>query len=67
MLDQIQRCYVEIEKLWTKEIRRAAKALENRCVDPSDVGHWKDFHTGLKETIEYWKVWPPVPLVCVPE
>ena len=67
MLDQIQQCYVEIEKFWTKEIRRAATALENRCVDPSDVGHWKNFHTGLKETIEYWKVLLLRLLVCVHE
>jgi hypothetical protein len=51
VLDQIQRCYVEIEKFWTEEIRRAAKALERRCVDPSDVRRWKEFHAGLKETL----------------
>ena len=60
MLCQIRQCYVEMDKFWREEICRAAKALERRCIDPSDVERWKDFHASLKETIDSWKVLLPL-------
>ncbi len=56
MLCQIRQCYVEMDKFWKEEICRAAKALERRRVDPSDVERWNNFHVSLKETIDSWKV-----------
>ena len=51
---------MEIDKFWTEEICRAAKALERRRVDPDDVERWKNFHASLKGTIDSWKVIPLV-------
>jgi hypothetical protein len=56
VLNQVQRCYVEMGKFWVEEIRRAAKALEKCCVDLGDVEYWRGIHASLKETLEYWKV-----------
>jgi len=56
VLGEIKRCYMELDKFWTEEIRRAVKALETRRVDPDDVERWRGFKTSLEETIESWKV-----------
>ena len=64
VLDQIRQCYVEMDKFWREEICHAAKALEMRRVDPSDVERWKNFHASLKETIASWKVLPLVLSLC---
>lgn len=59
VLCQVLQCYVEMDKFWREEICHAAKALERRRVDPSDVERWKNFHASLKETIDSWKSRPP--------
>ena len=64
MLGQIRRCYLEMDKFWREEICHAAKALEMRRVDPSDVERWKNFHASLKETIDSWKVLSIVLSLC---
>jgi len=65
VLCQIRQCYVEMDKFWREEICRAAKALERRRIDPSNVERWKDFHASLKETIDSWKVLPRVLPLCI--
>jgi hypothetical protein len=60
---QIQRCYLEMDRFWIEEISRATKALEKRRVDPNDLKRWKDFHAGLRQAIEFGKVYPLVPLL----
>jgi len=55
VLDEIKRCYMELDKFWTEEIRRAIRALEMRRVDPDDVERWRGFKISLEETIECWK------------
>jgi len=51
---EIKRCYVELDKFWTEEIRHAVKALETRRVDP-EVERWRGFKTSIEETMESWK------------
>ncbi|KAI0299186.1 hypothetical protein BC826DRAFT_62777 [Russula brevipes] len=55
VLDAIRRCYMELDKFWTEEIRRAAKALETRRVDPEDAKRWRDFKASLEQTTKSWK------------
>jgi len=57
VLREIRRCYEDLDKFWTGEIRRAVKALETRYVDPRDVERWRGFKASLEQTIESWKVW----------
>ncbi|KAH9992234.1 hypothetical protein BJV74DRAFT_835049 [Russula compacta] len=60
VLSQIQHCYMELDKFWIEEIRRAVKALKMRRVDPMDFERWKGFHASLERTIEsWWKTGPP--------
>jgi hypothetical protein len=56
VLNAIRRCYMELDKFWTEEIRRAAKALETRRVDPDDAKRWRDFKASLEQTTKSWKV-----------
>ena len=56
VLREIRRCYEDLDKFWTEEIRRAVKALEMRYVDPGDVERWRGFRASLEQTIESWKV-----------
>ncbi|KAI9457136.1 hypothetical protein F5148DRAFT_1223008 [Russula earlei] len=53
---EIRRCYMELDKFWTEEIRSAIKALDTRRVDPNDVERWRGFKASLEQTIESWKV-----------
>ena len=55
-LDEIQRCYVNLEIFWMDEICRAVKTLRTRRVDPDDVKRWRGFKASLQQTIESWKV-----------
>jgi len=55
VLDAIRRCYMELDKFWTEEIRRASKALETRCVDPDDAKRWRDCKASLEQTTKSWK------------
>jgi len=57
VLTEVRRCYEELDKFWTDEIRRAVKALEMRRVDLRDFECWKHFHASIKQAIEYSKVW----------
>jgi len=57
VLREIRRCYEDLDKFWTEEIRRAVKALEVRYVDPGDVERWRGFTASLEQTIGSWKVW----------
>ncbi|KAI0299179.1 hypothetical protein BC826DRAFT_1173855 [Russula brevipes] len=51
VLNEIRRCYAELDKFWTEEIRRAAKALETRRVDPDDAKRWRDFKQALSKPL----------------
>jgi len=55
VLAEIRRCYEELDKFWTDELRRAVKALETRRVDLEDFERWKNFHRSIKQAIEYSK------------
>jgi hypothetical protein len=57
VLSEVRRCYIELEKFWTEEIRRAVKALKTLRIDPDDVERWRGFKESLNQTIESWKVW----------
>jgi hypothetical protein len=59
VLDEIRRCFMELDKFWTEEICRAIKALNTRRMDPNDVERWRGFKASLKQTIESWKVVVP--------
>jgi hypothetical protein len=64
VLSAIRRCYMELDKFWTEEIRRAAKALETRRVDPDDANRWRDFKASLEKTVKSWKVRPHAFVLC---
>jgi hypothetical protein len=64
VLNAIRRCYTELDKFWTEEIRRAAKALETRRVDPEDAKRWRDFKASLEHTTKSWKVCPHAFALC---
>jgi hypothetical protein len=64
VLNEIRRCYRELDKFWTEEICRAAKALETRRVDPDDAKRWRDFKASLEQTVKSWKVWPHAFAIC---
>ncbi|KAH9952484.1 hypothetical protein BC827DRAFT_331206 [Russula dissimulans] len=55
VLAEIRRCYEELDKFWTDEIRRAVKALRMRRIDLKDFESWKHFHASIKQAIEYAK------------
>ncbi|KAI0292997.1 hypothetical protein B0F90DRAFT_192083 [Multifurca ochricompacta] len=56
VLKEIRRCYMELDKFWIEEIRRAVKAVKTRRVDQEDIQRWRGFQAGLEETIKSWKV-----------
>ena len=66
VLTEIRRCFIELNRFWTKEICSAVKALEMRHVDPKDIERWRSFHASLKQTIESWEVWFLVPSLHIP-
>ena len=66
VLTEIRRCFIELNRFWTKEICSAVKALEMRRVDPKDIERWRSFHASLKQTIESWEVWFLVPPLHIP-
>ncbi|KAI0293002.1 hypothetical protein B0F90DRAFT_1920145 [Multifurca ochricompacta] len=55
VLKEIRRCYIELDKFWIEEIRRAVKAVKTRRVDQEDIQRWRGFQAGLEETIKSWK------------
>ncbi|KAI0299178.1 hypothetical protein BC826DRAFT_62584 [Russula brevipes] len=55
VLNEIRRCYAELDKFWTEEIRRAADALKTRRVDPDDAKRWGEFKASLEQTTKSWK------------
>ncbi|KAI0299176.1 hypothetical protein BC826DRAFT_967076 [Russula brevipes] len=55
VLNEIRRCYTELDKFWTEEIRRAAKALKTCRIDPDDAKRWGEFKASLEQIIESWK------------
>jgi hypothetical protein len=63
---EIQRFYEELNRFWTEEIRHVVNALRRGRTDPKDLKRWDNFHSGLKQTLESWKVFFP-PLICIPQ
>ena len=56
MLAEIRRFYEELNKFWTEEIHHVVEALKKGRSDPRDFERWNNFHSGLKQTIGFWKV-----------
>jgi len=59
VMAEIRRFYEELNKFWKEEICHVAEALKNGRTDPRDLGRWKNFHSSIKQTIEFWKNRPP--------
>jgi hypothetical protein len=57
VLNQIRRCYIEMDKFWVDEVQRVTKSLKNRRVDPEDVERWENIRESLEHTIAHWEVW----------
>jgi hypothetical protein len=57
VLNQIRRCYIEMDKFWVDEVQRVTKSLKNRRIDPGDVERWKNIRDNLEHTIAHWEVW----------
>ncbi|KAI0298320.1 hypothetical protein BC826DRAFT_1184463 [Russula brevipes] len=51
ILNEIRRCYVEMDKFWVEELRRVTKAFKDRRVDPEDIDRWKNIKESLTQTI----------------
>jgi hypothetical protein len=56
MLAEIRRFYEELNKFWADEICHVVEALKMRRIDPRDFERWNNFHSSLKQNIEFWKV-----------
>ena len=56
VLNEIRRCYMELDKFWAEEIHRAIEALKLRRVDPTDLERWENFNADLKDTARFWNV-----------
>jgi hypothetical protein len=56
ILNEIQRCYIEMDKFWVDEVRRASRALNSRHLDPEDIDRWRRFREGLDQNITDWEV-----------
>jgi hypothetical protein len=56
IVDEIRRCYVEMDKFWVDEVRRVTKAFEDRRIDPEDIDRWKASLAGLEKTMAHWEV-----------
>jgi hypothetical protein len=57
---EIRRFYEELNKFWTEEIHCVVEALRKKGrTDPKDLERWNNFHSGLKQTVESWKVYFP--------
>ncbi|KAI0261182.1 hypothetical protein BC834DRAFT_897604 [Gloeopeniophorella convolvens] len=55
VLDEIRRCFVEMDKFWVEEVRRVSKALQDcRRVDEEYLRRWQAFRTSLEQTIASW-------------
>jgi len=51
ILNEIRRCYIEMDKFWVEEVCRVTKALKDRRVDPEDIDRWKNIKESLTQTI----------------
>ncbi|KAI0287092.1 hypothetical protein BC826DRAFT_1108726 [Russula brevipes] len=51
ILNEIRRCYIEMDKFWVEELRRVTKAFKDRRVDPEDIDRWKNIKESLTQTI----------------
>ncbi|KAH9976601.1 hypothetical protein BGW80DRAFT_871020 [Lactifluus volemus] len=51
ILNEIQRCYIEMDKFWVDEVHRASRALNCRRLDPEDIDRWRRFREGLDQNI----------------
>jgi hypothetical protein len=56
ILDEIRRCYIDMDKFWVDEVQRVTKAFKDRRVDPEDIDRWKIFRESLEHTIANWEV-----------
>jgi hypothetical protein len=63
---EIWRFYEELNKFWREEICHVVEALKKRRVDPRDFERWNNFHSSIKQTIEFWKVCFLPLLLCIP-
>jgi hypothetical protein len=56
IVNEIRRCYVELDKFWVDEVQRVTKALRNRHLDTEDIDRWRNFQESLEHTIAHWEV-----------
>jgi hypothetical protein len=56
VMAEIRGFYKELNKFWREEIDHVVEALKKCRVDPKDFERWKNFHSSLNLTIEFWKV-----------
>jgi hypothetical protein len=59
VLVEIRRSYERLKRFWEEEIRHVIEALKEGRTDPRDFENWGDIRSNLKQTIEFWKSWPP--------
>ena len=59
VLDEIRRCYIDLDKFWVDEVQGVTKSLKNRLVNPEDIDRWRSFLESLEHTIVHWhlEVW----------
>jgi len=55
VLDEIRRCYIDMDKFWVDEVQRVTKAFRDRRVDPEDIDRWNNFRESLEHTIANWE------------
>jgi hypothetical protein len=56
ILNEILKCYIEMDKFWVDEVRRVSRALNRRRLDPEDINRWRDFRESLEQCITDWEV-----------
>ena len=56
VLDEIWRCYIDMDKFWVDEVQRVTKAFKVRRVDPEDIDRWRNFQESLEYTIAHLEV-----------
>jgi hypothetical protein len=42
-LNEIERSYIEMDKLWVDEVYRASMAQNHHRLDPKDIDRWQHF------------------------
>ena len=57
VLNEIRRCYIDMDKFWVDEVQRVTKSIRNRRVDPEDIDRWRIFGESLEHSMAHCEVW----------